>query len=93
MQSLVAPVLKFVPTPGSPEFWATLAVAGVGGGFLHVTKPARGALSWIRHPVANYAKHYGGQYKGRGGSAFLAASKRGRYVGYGGFVWGSVGAF
>lgn len=86
MQSLVAPVLKFVPTPGSPEFWATLAVAGVGGGFLHVTKPVRVGLSWIRHPIANYAKLYGGKYTARAASAYLATSKGVRYVGYAAFV-------
>lgn len=86
MQSLIAPSLKFVPKPGSPEFWATLAVAGVGGGFLHVTKPARVALSWIRHPVANYAKHYGGHYTARAASAYLTASKGVRYVGYAALV-------
>ena len=86
MQQLIKPSLKFVPKPGTPEFWGTLVVAGVGGGFLHVTKPARVALSWIRHPVANYARVYGGKYTARAASAYLATSKGVRYVGYAALV-------
>lgn len=86
MQDLIKPALKFVPKPGTPEFFATLAVAGVGGGFLHVTKPARVALSWVRHPVANYLKAYGGPYTARAASAYLTTSKGVRYVGYAALV-------
>ena len=66
---------------------AGLALGGMGvARVASATKPVRVGLSWIRHPVANYAKLYGGKYTARAASAYLATSKGVRYVGYAAFV-------
>ncbi len=94
MQAIIAPNFKYVPKPGSPEFWGTLAVAGVGGGVSHVTKPARVVLSWVRHPVMNSLATYGRTAPIRFGANFyLQASKAYRYTNYVAFAYSPFATF
>ncbi len=88
MQAIIAPNFKYVPKPGSPEFWGTLAVASVGGYAAHVSKPARVVLSWVRHPVANSLSTYGRTAPIRfGAKLYLQASKAYRYTNYVAFAY------
>lgn len=84
MQGLIT--TDVVPRPGTPEFWASLAVAGVGLGVHQKTAKARTVMSWIRHPVANYAVRHGSPMVARGSSAYLYTSKVIRYTGYTAFL-------
>ena len=88
MQGIIKPSLDIVPRPGTPEFWLSLALAGVGGYALHVTKPARVVLSWVRHPVMNYLSTYARSAPIRYGANFyLQASKAYRYTNYVAFAY------
>tara|TARA_B100000700_G_scaffold237009_1_gene263105 strand:- start:473 stop:1114 length:642 start_codon:yes stop_codon:yes gene_type:complete len=55
---------------------------------LRATKPARYALSWIRHPVANYlARYRGWTWLGTGAKYYLHANKGYRYANYVAFAY------
>lgn len=84
MQGLIT--TDVVPRPGTPEFWASLAVTGVGLGVYQKTAKARTVMSWIRHPIANYAVRHGSPMLARGAQAYLHTSKVIRYTGYTAFL-------
>lgn len=84
MQGLIT--TDIVPRPGTPEFWASLAVAGTGLGVYQQTAKARTVMSWIRHPVANYAVRQGSPMVARSAQAYLHTSKVIRYTGYTAFL-------
>lgn len=74
--------------PGTPHFWAALAVAGVGGYAYGSTTTIRAIMSWMRHPLANYMVHAGRtnfvRYAGR---FYLQTTKAYRYVNYVAFAY------
>ena len=94
MQGIISPSLEIVPRPGTPEFWATLAVAAVGGYTMHVTGPARVIVSWVRNPLANLLSTQGRTAAIRFGANFyLQASKAYRYTNYVAFAYSPFATF
>ena len=94
MQGRILTSLKIVPRPGTPEFWAALALAGVGGYTMHVTSPARVIVSWVRNPVANLLSTQGRTATIRFGANFyLQASKAYRYTNYVAFAYSPFATF
>lgn len=80
--------------PGTPEFWAALALAGVGGGAYRATAGIRGAMTWVRHPVAKYLAVYrSGTALGRGAKVYLQASKGLRYANYVAFAMNPLATY
>ena len=84
----------YVPAPGTPEFWAALAVSGLGLGAHRATAPIRGAMTWVRHPVAKYLAVYrSGTALGRGATMYLQASKGLRYANYVAFAMNPLATY
>lgn len=84
----------WAPAPGTPEFWGALAVSGVGLGAHRATAPIRGAMTWVRHPVAKYMAVYrSGTALGRGAKVYLQASKGLRYANYVAFAMNPLATY
>lgn len=92
MQGLIS--LDIVPRPGTPEFWASLALAGFGLGASRVTAPLRAGMTWVRHPIAKYLSVYqAGTRIGTGAKIYLQASKGLRYVNYVAFAMNPLATY
>lgn len=92
MQGLIS--LDIVPIPGTPEFWASLALAGVGAGVLRATAPIRAGMTWVRHPIAKYLSViHAGTRLGTGARIYLQASKGLRYVNYAAFAMNPLATY
>ena len=94
MQKQILSTFDIVPKPGSPEFWGSLALVGVGGYTMHVTAPARVIVSWVRNPLANLLSTQGRTAAIRFGANFyLQASKAIRYTNYVAFAYSPFATF
>lgn len=80
--------------PGTPEFWAALALAGVGGGAYRATAGIRGAMTWVRNPVAKYLSVYrAGTLLGTSAKMYLHTSKGIRYLNYVAFAMNPLATY
>ena len=85
---------EWAPAPGTPGFWGSLALAGTGLGAHRATAPVRGAMTWVRHPVAKYLAVYRSSTAlGRGAKIYLQASKGMRYVNYAAFAMNPLATY
>ena len=85
---------EWAPAPGTLGFWGSLALAGVGLGAHRATAPIRGAMTWVRHPVAKYfAVYRSSTTLGRGSKLYLQASKGLRYANYVAFAMNPLATY
>ena len=88
MRRVIDNTFKYVPKPGSPEFWLMIALGGLGAHAYGTTTTARAILSWMRHPIANYMVQAGRtNFIRYAGNFYLQSTKVYRYANYVAFAY------